>query len=639
LKGSRREKGDSRMKVRTLRARFLLAGCLLVSSTVAVGAWSAFTFAHLGAVIDSTLRESQEAIDLTATLASVLEREDDALLLVLTGDAATARQERQLQEQQFDEAFGRLEAAQLDSQEQEAARDLRDHVAAYRQAGAALLETNGAPQAGRIYHERVNPALRLAVADCGRIRERNYDRVKQAGIDARNEARRATWMVGAIALVSLFLSIVVAVRLAGAILRPVRDLIRSVGAIRRADFSLRVAVNGVAELRLLAEEFNRMAEMLADYRASSLGELLLAKATLEAALAALPDAVIVVDPDGAIVTRNPMATEVLRALGGEGAGRIQELAVGPTVLQSVEETLRGGRVFDGRRDLGQALSLSLRGRPLKMLPRVAPIPEFLPRRCGAVLVLDDVTEFARLDELRGELVAVASHELKTPLTSLQMNLLLLAERADNLTPRQREILEAAVHGGEDLRATIEELLDLTRIEAGQLRLVRERVDPGPVAEQVVRALRPRFEDAEVNLRILKESPLTVVRGDAARLRIVFANLLGNALKYTPRGGEVTLRLATVPATTGGKVVVRICVADTGPGVPAEFRERIFEKFFRVEDHRVGEPQGVRGAGIGLYLCRQIIEAHGGTIRAEAGEGGRGTLVVTELEAEPAEGPA
>jgi NtrC-family two-component system sensor histidine kinase KinB len=401
---------------------------------------------------------------------------------------------------------------------------------------------------------------------------------------------RATGVVAAISLAALALSTLVAVRLARAILGPVRQLTRSVEAIRRADFSQRVPVESVAEFGQLAAEFNRMAETLAEYRASSLGELLLAKATLEATLAALPD--------------------VLRAVG---------------------EALSGGRPANGRGDLSQALSLPLAGRVVKLLLRVAPIPDFLPRRPGAVLVLDDVTEFARLDELRGELVAVASHELKTPLTSLQMNLLLLAERAGSLTPQQREILDAAVHGSEELRATIEELLDLTRIEAGQLRLLRERVDLAAVVRQAVRALRPRFDDAGVVLRVEVAAPGAAVCGDGARLRVVFVNLLGNALKYTPRGGEVVVRLEESPASAGGKARLQVSVTDTGPGIPAEFRERVFEKFFRVEDQGTGAPAGVRGAGIGLYLCRQIAEAHGGTLRCEPGDGGRGTRMVLQLE--------
>jgi NtrC-family two-component system sensor histidine kinase KinB len=622
------------MKVRSLRARFLLAGCLLVSATVAVGVGSAWTFARLAEVVDGTLRESQATIDLSATLAETLEREDDALLLALDGKADLARDDLRRQRLHFDAAAARLGSLLTDADERAAAAALRDDAADYRIAGDALLEAAGRAGAARVYHERVNPALRRAVADCARLRELNYRGMQQAGVQARNEARKATGMVAALSLIALLLSTLVAVRLARAILGPVRDLTRSVEAIRREDFSPRVAGGSATELGRLAEEFNCMAETLAEYRASSLGELLLAKATLEATLAALPDAVIVADPDGRIVSRNPLAEEVLRALGSAGAANVRELPLTPPALGEVEEALRGGRPTNGRGDLRQALGVPLGGRPLRMLLRVAPIPEFLPRRPGAVLVLDDVTEFVRLDELRGELVAVASHELKTPLTSLQMNLLLLGERADNLTPRQREILDAALHGGEELRATIEELLDLTRIEAGQLRLLRERVEVEAILEQAVRAVRPRFEDAEVGLRVVRETPGAAVCGDAARLRIVLANLLGNALKYTPRGGEVVVRMAVLPpAVPDGRPLVQAGVTDTGPGIPAEFRERVFEKFFRVEDQRAGAPQGVRGAGIGLYLCRQIVEAHGGTIRCEPGDGGRGTHVVLRIEAD------
>jgi NtrC-family two-component system sensor histidine kinase KinB len=625
------------MKVRSLRARFVLAGCLLVSSTVAVGAWSAFTFARLGAVVGGTLRESEQTIDLTTTLADALEREDDALLLVLTGEGARARDEWARQRRHFDEAYARLGEVLTSADERAAAAHLGEDAAAYRAAGDALLAA-GRAEAGPLYHGRVNPALRRAVADCQRIRELNYRLMQQAGVEAGREARRATGLVALLSLLALLGSTLVAVRLARAILRPVRELTRSVEGIRREDFSQRVSADSVAELRVLAEAFNRMAETLAEYRASSLGELLLAKATLEAALAALPDAVLVLDPDGRLVNSNPLGEEVLRALGGDGAGPVRELPLPPALRRAVDEALQGAAPADGRRDLGRALTVPLGGRPVKLLVRAAPIPNFLPRRRGAVLVLDDVTEFARLDELRSELVAVASHELKTPLTALQMNLLLLAERADGLAPRQRKVLEAAVGGAEELRATIEELMDLTRIEAGQLRLARERVDPAAVIATAARGLLPRFEDAEVALHVVNEAPGAAVRGDAARLRVVFANLLGNALKYTPRGGAVVVRLAWRPHGGDGQPLLEMTVTDTGPGIPAEFRERVFEKFFRVEDHRAEGAEGVRGAGIGLYLCRQIVEAHGGTIHAEPGEG-RGTRLVIGLQAEPSEEPA
>lgn len=618
------------MPVRSLRTRFILATVLFVAVLGACGAWSVVTFARLSAVIGETLRDSQEKIDLTATLASGLEREDDALLLSLAGDAGRARGEREEECHRFDEAFARLRAVLTTEEEQQAGDDLRRQVSAYRRAGDVLLNSTGQIQARETYHERVNPALRKAVADCSRLRELSFRAMRQAGIEAHNQARHATRILAGLALAALACAAAVAVRLAWTILGPIRELTRGVEAIRKDDFSHRVRVYSKDELGQLAEGFNRMAETLNDYRNSSLGELLLAKTTLEATLTVLPDAVFLIDPDGIVSPQNSLAKALLATVPNGASDRLHELPLPPELLGAVEETLHGKRP-GFRPDPSRPLSVCVENKPLRMLATVAPILEYPPARRGAVLVLADVTDFARLDELRGELVAVASHELKTPLTSLRMNLLLLRERADSMTPRQSEILSAAVNAVEELAATIDELLDLTRIEAGQLRLQRERVDLDALVEQAARSLRPRYEDASIRLRIVHDAPTALVCGDAARLRIVFVNLLDNALKYTPVGGEVVVRLAN-----GMGRCLHILFRDTGPGIAEEYRERIFEKFFRVEHHRASARDGAHGAGIGLYLCRQIVEAHGGSIHCEPGEDGCGTQFVIQLELDESE---
>jgi NtrC-family two-component system sensor histidine kinase KinB len=370
-----------------------------------------------------------------------------------------------------------------------------------------------------------------------------------------------------------------------------------------------------------------MAETLAEYRRSSLGELLAAKCTLEATLNALPDAVIVVAPDGTLAALNPLARSVLESLGCAGASRWEELPLRPEHRTAVEAALAGRAGPGPGADFSLALSCVLDDRPRRFLVTAAAIPELLPHRSGAVLVLADVTDLARLDDLRGELIGVASHELKTPLTTLRMNLLLLGEDAAVLAEPQHEMLEAALRGCEELSGTIDELLDVTRIEAGQLRLDLAPVDVEPILRQVVRSLQPRCDDAGVKVVIDRACEQSRVRGDAARLGTVLINLLTNALKYSPPGGTVTVRLSSGQnAGVGGQFTLQIAVTDQGRGVPAEFRERIFEKFFRVEHHTAGSDNGVRGTGIGLYLCREIIHAHGGSIRCEAGEGGIGTRI-------------
>jgi NtrC-family two-component system sensor histidine kinase KinB len=618
------------MRFRSLQTRFLLAGSLLVLATVAGGAWSVLTLTRLSAAVGETLRESQANIDLATGLAGTLEREDDALVLALSGRIRNARSEVGQHRQDFDAAFARLLGRASDPEVRAVAGSLKEHVDAYRAAGDKILAEPERPGARDIYHQQANPALRRAVDDCGKIRELNAQAMQQVGVLAANETRRATVIVAGIALMAFGLSTLVMVRLAQVVVGPIRDLSRSVEAIRRNAFASRVPVTSEDELGQLADGFNRMAERLGEYHESSLGELLAAKTTLEATLAALPDAVVVVDPDGRIASKNRLAEDVLKATGGSVAQTFGELPLPPAVLRDVGETLHGGRTGGTKAGLDQALAVTFDGRPWKLLVSVVPIPEFFPHRAGAAIVLADVTEFARLDELRSEVVAVASHELKTPLTSLQVNLLLLKEKADNLTPRQHEILSAAVRGAEDLAATIEELLDLARIEAGQLHLDRQRVDIAGVVEQAVQKLRPLFDDAGVAVRVVRDTANSVVAGDAARLRLVVTNLLTNALKYSPqRKGEVVVRLWADP-NTGGKPQLHVAVTDSGPGVPADLRERVFDKFFRVEDEHPDGFKGVRGTGIGLYLSREIVKAHGGTIACEPGDGGMGTRIALSL---------
>jgi NtrC-family two-component system sensor histidine kinase KinB len=614
-----------------LRTRFLLAGIVFAIVLGACGVWSKVIFTRLSAVIGETLRDSQEKIDLTAALASGLEREDDALLLALSGNANLARDECVKARRRFEDDFSRLQAVLSAGDEREASDALRHHVDIYRRAGDALLNTREQEGARATYHERVNPALREAVADCGRLRELSLRAMKQAGNEAAEQARRATGILSVLVLGALVCVSAVALQLAWSILVPVRQLTRGVEAIRKDDFSHRVKVHSPDELGQLAEGFNRMAETLTEYRNSSLGELLLVKTILESTLAVLPDAVLVVDAEGQVEPKNALAQAIVQTPQGAEAARLRDLPLPASVLEAVEETLRGERL-GLRPEPSEALTVNVDGRQPRMLVTVAPILGYPPGRRGAVLVLADVTAFARLDELRSELVAVASHELKTPLTSLHMNLLLLRERADNLTARQAEILAAAVQAAKELTGTIDELLDLTRIEAGQLRLQREQVDLAVLIEQAASSLRPRFEDAGIHLRIIRDVPATLAHGDPARLRIVFLNLLDNALKYTPSGGEVGVHLSS---SNEKPPLLRIVVTDTGPGVPKAFQERIFEKFFRVEQHQEGDGSGARGAGIGLYLCRQIVAAHGGTIRCETGEVGRGARFVIQLELDEA----
>jgi NtrC-family two-component system sensor histidine kinase KinB len=177
--------------------------------------------------------------------------------------------------------------------------------------------------------------------------------------------------------------------------------------------------------------------------------------------------------------------------------------------------------------------------------------------------------------------------------------------------------------------TVHEFLDLSRIEAGELRLNLETLRVSAVIGEALRRVEGQATAQGISLSYHADAQLPPVVADPLRLRAVFDNILSNALKYTPSGGSIVVESRRVPPAGGDAPdSVSISISDTGPGVPAGFRSRIFDKFFRLEHHHSETRPAARGAGIGLYMCRQIVELHGGEIGCDSG--GRGTRITVTL---------
>jgi NtrC-family two-component system sensor histidine kinase KinB len=243
-------------------------------------------------------------------------------------------------------------------------------------------------------------------------------------------------------------------------------------------------------------------------------------------------------------------------------------------------------------------------------------------------VIADVTQLARLDEMRTELVAVASHELRTPVTTLRMSLLMLREMAQKLDARVRDLVDNALGGVDLLGETVDELLDMTRIEAGHLKLNADSVNVLELIQETARRHQVRADELGLRLDVHAPPEIPSIIADRVRLRVVIDNIVNNSLKYTPRGGFVAIHIT--PRRSGQLETVEVAVTDSGCGIPIEFQSRVFEKFFRVEHHAPSSEAAPRGSGIGLYLCKEIVELHGGRIRCERPELGHGTRIAFEL---------
>jgi NtrC-family two-component system sensor histidine kinase KinB len=505
----------------------------LVVTAVTASLWTLGALSRLSVAVGETLRQNDEATSATAQVASGLEREDDALLLVVAGDA-TAREKLEGERRNVDEKLERLDAVLNAPPEQELVDGLRIEIANYRQAANAMAHES--PGSLVRYHREVNPLLRRAVGFTARLRDRHFEETHRVASSAHDEVVRAQGVVLGISLVALIVSILLALQLARLVIVPLTEMTRGVRAIAGQNFSQRLAVTSRDELGELASAFNDMAEHLTEFRRSNLGEVLQAKAALEATLQALPESVILLDDDRRVLSMNRRARDLLRVAGSPDGLRARALEVGGVPLEALVAG-EGPHSRPDAMDLARALRVTLNGTERRLLARSLPVSDLSDAGQRTILVLYDVTELARLDEMRAELIAVASHELRTPLTTLRMTLLMLKENVTSLPPREQELVATCFAGVQQLGETIDEFLDLTRIEAGQMRLNVEAVDLRALLEQVAQRWSPRAQDQDIELVVRPTDAR--IDGDVVRLRVVFDNLLSNALKYTPRGGHTS----------------------------------------------------------------------------------------------------
>ena len=432
--------------------------------------------------------------------------------------------------------------------------------------------------------------------------------------------------------VAVFVSIWVLVILGSVInaltiIRPVKELLRGVRSIAGGNFETRIALPVGGELGELLEGFNTMASQLEVYKAANIEELRAEQGKQQSLIATMADGAVLLDAEGRIVLANPTARRLFRweARNLEASELLDvlpdrlamELELG-TALQSL--------ISGSRESADMRCSLGEPPRTLRIvLQSVRDASGEVLK--GIAMTIQDLTREVELNAAQSRFISNVSHELRTPLCNIKSYLETLHDLHDQLSDVERqEFLGIANDETDRLTRLVSDVLDLSRLESERVFSL-DPLDVSPAIEQTLRNYRLNATDKGVTLAFEAEDLLPKVVGNWDLLLQVFDNLVGNALKFTPRGGNLMLRAYPWPdqcpidphsgdddgpvcALSSPLPRLRIEIADTGCGIGEADQERIFERFYRVENAVHTEA----GTGLGLSIVRGILDKHGAQIR-------------------------
>jgi PAS domain S-box-containing protein len=389
------------------------------------------------------------------------------------------------------------------------------------------------------------------------------------------------------------------------ITRPIVEMQRIARRMSEGDFTVRAPVRSVDEIASLSRAINVMAVRLRD----KIQDLEDEHAKVGAILDGMVEGVVAVDSHDHILLMNERARAIL--------GLDRERGLGKPLLEVIRNTdlhdvVRASRASAGQPPVPHEFSVGAH------VIRVSAVPLALGGdERSVVMVLHDVTELRRLEQVRTEFVANVSHELRTPLTAIQGYIETLQGGALEERENARKFLEIVHRHTERLGRLLNDLTDLSNIELGKVVL---RLAPTPLAsvvESVIDIIRPRADAAAVSVESALPDALPPVLADHDRLEQILINLVDNAVKYSRPGGRVSISAALADAAT-----VEVSVRDAGVGIPAADLPRITERFYRVDKAR---SRALGGTGLGLAIVKHLVIAHGGELSIES-ELDRGTLV-------------
>lgn len=613
-------KTDKLSKNWTLKKKIIIGYGIALILILAVLTWAIINLVRLGDASDAILRENYKSIIAAEKMVNAIERQDSATLLSLLGFEEEGLKQFRENEMVFLESLGRAKDNITIKGEAEVLNSINKGFSSYLTNFSELriLSRNDKKNVASFYHEQILPSF-ISVRDaCILLREINEETMVKASSQAKSIAERAIWSMSMVGLTALALGLGFSFILSNLLTRPLTHIMGAVQKVAEGNYNIKIESRSSDELGHLASEFNAMVQKLKEYHDLNIGKIVAEKSKSDAIIRGIDDGIIVFDSEFKVTSINPAAAKALN------------IDPSATINSHFLEVIKSEKLFDYIRHATEhersphieegkdVLTIGEDEYQRHYQFLVTPIRTKTDSMIGVTLLLRDITRLKELDRLKSEFVMKASHELRTPLTSIGMSINLLLERSlEKLNPKEQQLLSAANEDLQRLKALVEDLLTLSKIESGKIDLEFESVSMPTIFEKTNSFTSGLAEEKSIKLEFQAPEGLPSVKADLHKIILVLTNLISNAVRHTKSGGNIK-----ISASQSGSQI-QVAVKDNGEGIPYEFQSRIFDKFIQADDFKDRE-----GTGLGLAICKEIVRAHGGLIWVDSTPGEGSTFTFT-----------
>lgn len=452
----------------------------------------------------------------------------------------------------------------------------------------------------------------------------NMEAIEKKSNTANNTAQKAIMFISIMGAICFIIAFTLLVNLPGNIANPIKELTESIKQIANQNYKERVRFERNNEFGELAKSFNTMAEKLEEYSESKLDKIIKSKKRIEALINNMHDPVIGLDENKIVLFANNEALKITGLAIDNLIGKpVQEVALHNDLIRNLIKDFMGSPQNATKSDTIKIYADDKESYFEKEIVEinVTPTGEKETQFIGQVIILKNITLFKELDFAKTNFIATVSHEFKTPISSIQMSLdLLKNNQIGSLNEEQIHLVESIDDDSKRLLKITGELLNMTQLESGKIQLKKQSLNPAEIIKYAIEATKTQAEQKNIQLEVIYPDDLPQIEVDLEKTVWVMTNLISNAIRYSYENSKVVIHAEE------SKGKVSFCVKDSGQGIPQQYKDKVFNRYFRVPGTKK------EGTGLGLAISKEFIEAQGGTIEVES-ELGLGSTFTFNLKAE------